>query len=209
MGITKRFRNALRPNKLPDADIVAAAPPSIKLLILKECAKDRYDDVTRIYKTVFPFIENCDVSSMAALGLLAAGVGDVPVFVIKERNVNALIPIQELSSGMQKVLIILADIVSLDQGYTYLIDEYENSLGVNAIDFLPSFLVDYQEGKQFIITTHHPYLINNMPVKDWRLFQREGSHVTVVNGDELSEKFGKSKQQAFVQLINAQQAVWK
>jgi hypothetical protein len=98
--------------------------------------------------------------------------------------------------------VIISDIVSLPEGAIYIIDEYENSLGVNAIDFLPQFLLDYGEKVQFLITTHHPYLINSMPIKSWRVFHRKGSRVVIKNGAEFETKYGKSKQQAFVQLLN-------
>ncbi len=83
-----------------------------------------------------------------------------------------------------------------------MIDEYENSLGINAIDFLPQFILDNGKDIQFFITTHHPYLINQMPIKDWLVFHREGSTVKNKSGIELEGLYGKSKQQAFVQLIN-------
>ena len=103
---------------------------------------------------------------------------------------------------MQKVLLIIADIITLPKGSIYIIDEYENSLGINAIDFLPEFLDAHGTDIQFLITTHHPYLINSMPMKKWRVFHRNGSRVSIKDGAEFEEKYGKSKQKAFVQLIN-------
>jgi predicted ATPase len=82
----------------------------------------------------------------------------------------------------------------------YIIDEYENSLGINAIDFLPNFIIEYGANNQFFIATHHPYLINNMPVRNWLVFNRTGSDVFITRGSE--ERYGKSKQQSFIKLIN-------
>ena len=113
-----------------------------------------------------------------------------------------MLPLNELSSGMQKVLLIVTDILTLPGDSVYIIDEYENSLGVNAIDFLPSFLIDHAGNNQFFITTHHPYLINNMPIKNWRIFTRQGPNVRIILGEELESRLGKSKQKAFIQLIN-------
>ena len=103
---------------------------------------------------------------------------------------------------MQKVLLIITDILTLPGDCVYIIDEYENSLGINAIDFLPSFLIDHAGNNQFFITTHHPCLINNMPIKNWRIFSRQGSDVHIKVGEEFETRFGKSKQKAFIQLIN-------
>ncbi len=103
---------------------------------------------------------------------------------------------------MLKVLLIITDIIALPEESIYMIDEYENSLGINAIDFLPQLLIDHGGQNQYFITTHHPYLINNMPIKHWRIFNRKGSTVTVKSGIEFEERFGKSKQEGFIQLIN-------
>ena len=103
---------------------------------------------------------------------------------------------------MQKVLLLLTDITTLIDNSIYMIDEYENSLGVNAIDFLPDFLAEYSGSNQFLITTHHPYLINNMPINNWRIFHQTGSDVIIKDGAEIAERYGKSKQQAFIQLLN-------
>jgi AAA15 family ATPase/GTPase len=103
---------------------------------------------------------------------------------------------------MQKVLLIVTDVLTLPKGSIYIIDEYENSLGTNAIDFLPQFLTDHGENGQFFITTHHPYLINSMPMRTWKVFRRQGGKVSIKSGEEFEEKYGKSKQRAFIQLIN-------
>ena len=104
---------------------------------------------------------------------------------------------------MQKVLLILTDVFTLPKdGGIYLIDEYENSLGINAINFFPSVFSEAETDSQFIITSHHPYIIGNVPVRDWIILHRNGINVIVKEGRELEEKFGKSKQAAFFQLIN-------
>ena len=68
--------------------------------------------------------------------------------------------------------------------------------------FSRNFLDEYGAGIQFLVTTHHPYLINSMPMKAWKVFHRNGSKVYIKGGEELEAKYGKSKQKAFVQLIN-------
>lgn len=181
----------------------ADLPLSGTLYLLRKGFRDRYEDVVRFYRTVFPFIEQCDLVDARLVDASVPIPGNVPVFVVREQGAPGQIALQQLSSGMQKVLLIMADIVSLPDGGTYLIDEYENSLGVNAIDFLPSFLADHAAGRQFILTTHHPYLINNMPVRDWRIFHRKGTQVSIKDGMEYADRFAKSHQAAFVQLINS------
>lgn len=167
---------------------------SAKLFFLSEKFPERYSLAVETFQQVFPSIKKCDMTIQSP--------GQVPIFFIKEEKINRNIPVLELSSGMQKVLLIIADIITLPKGSIYVIDEYENSLGINAIDFLPEFLADYGTDIQFLITTHHPYLINNMPMKTWRIFHRNGSSVSIKDGKEFEERYGKSKQKAFIQLIN-------
>jgi predicted ATPase len=127
---------------------------------------------------------------------------DVPVVFIKERGIKKPVQLNEIASGMQKVLLIITDVVTAPPDTLYMIDEYENSLGVNAIDFLPSFLNECGGSRQFIVTTHHPLLINAIPVSDWFVFHRRGLNIKVAHGSEIEARYGRSKQQRFVQLIN-------
>ena len=167
---------------------------SAKMFLLREMFPEQYSLAVETFQQVFSSIKKCDMTIQSP--------GQVPIFFIKEEKINRNIPVLELSSGMQKVLLIIADIITLPKGSIYIIDEYENSLGINAIDFLPEFLDDNGSDIQFLITTHHPYLINNMPMKTWRVFHRNGSSVSIKDGKEFEERYGKSKQKAFVQLIN-------
>ena len=159
-------------------------PLSAKLFFLREKFPERYSLAVETFQQVFPSIKKCDVSIQS----LAQVPAQVPIFFIKEEKINRNILLHELSSGMQKVLLIITDIITLQKGSIYIIDEYENSLGINAIDFLPEFLDDYGTGIQFLITTHHPYLINNMPMKTWRVFHRNGSSVSIKDGKEFEER---------------------
>ncbi len=177
-------------------------PLNAKLFFLKNSFPSLYELAVETFRGVFTTITDCDVQEMKNPRVRIDTRGILPAFFIKEKGVNRWVPLQELSSGMQKVLLIVTDILTLPRGSIYLIDEYENSLGVNAIDFLPQFIVDHGENIQFFITTHHPYLINSMPMKNWRVFRRVGSKVSIKPGSEFEEKYGKSKQRAFTQLIN-------
>ena len=203
-AITEDVRVAMKSKRVLEVMYQREFTVSVKLYFLRELFRPLYDEVVRFYRSIFPSIERCELTDMRTIGASAAYPERVPVFAIKEKFVDRLISIHELSSGMQKVLLIITDMVSLPEGSTYVIDEYENSLGVNAINFLPTFLADHGAGKQFIISTHHPYLINNIPVKFWRVFHRRGSEVLIKNGSYYEDKFSKSKQQAFIQLINDQ-----
>jgi len=174
---------------------------NVVLYLLNRYFTDEFELVCDHFKRVFPFVTELRMTT--ADKVVGGPFGsDVPVAMVKERGIEKPVPLQNVSSGMQKVLLIITDIVTAPLGLLYMIDEYENSLGVNAIDFLPSFLSECGGGRQYIITTHHPLLINAIPVSDWFIFHRRGLHIRITHGREIEDKYGRSKQQRFIQLIN-------
>ncbi len=179
-------------------------PLSSRLYILNRVFPDKYNQICNYFKSIFKTIQTCELPNFSTVyPEISDGLPHtIPVFAVREKGVKNLIGLNELWSGMQKVLLLLTDIMTLSGEDIYLLDEYENSLGINAINFFPDFLIQHGGNNQFIITTHHPYLINNMPIKDWYVFHRSGSDVAIMHGKELESRYGTSKQKAFVQLIN-------
>jgi predicted ATPase len=169
-----------------------------KLFLLSKYVPAMFELIVEHYKRVFPFIEQLSFKKAENLPI----AGDAIALLLSEKGVAKPIPLADISSGMQKVLLILADVVVSPPETLYMIDEYENSLGVNAINFLPSFLAECGRDKQFIITTHHPSLINAIPVENWFVFHRQGTKIRIKQGDELAGKFSRSKQEKFIQLLN-------
>jgi AAA domain, putative AbiEii toxin, Type IV TA system len=176
----------------------------LTLYFLQEYFPQAYGLVLEQFTRVFPFVSDIRIRPVteAFVGADVDVTGDILVATIKERGIAAPVPLNEISSGMLKVLLIITDVVTGPPYLLYMIDEYENSLGVNAINFLPSFLADCGGDRQFIVTTHHPLLINAIPVSDWFIFHRKGLHIRVMHGSEIVERYGRSKQQRFIQLIN-------
>jgi hypothetical protein len=175
---------------------------SASLFLLSRYFPSDFSAIRDYYKAVFPFVTRMEIHDLSDVHRRLGIPGRIPILCIQERNVDEWISIEGLSSGMLKVLLILTDIYLLPEGGVYLIDEYENSLGINAIEFLPTLLLELKKDIQFFIASHHPYIINQIPIGNWYIFHRTGSEVTIKYGEELVDRFGKSKQQAFIQLIN-------
>ena len=176
----------------------------LTLYFLQKYFLKEYNVVLEQFTRVFPFVSDIRIKPVEEAFVVSdvQMTGDILVATIKERGITEFVPLNEISSGMLKVLLIITDVVSGSPQLLYMIDEYENSLGVNAINFLPSFLKDCGGERQFIITTHHPLLINAIPVSDWFIFHRKGHHIRVMHGAQIVERYGQSKQQRFIQLIN-------
>jgi ABC-type Na+ transport system ATPase subunit NatA len=125
-----------------------------------------------------------------------------PVFLLelKEIGVDRWITQSNLSMGMLKTLAHIVEIHLLSEGSILLIDEFENSLGINCIDVVTELLNDRKD-IQFIITSHHPYIINKIPMQYWKIITRKGSIVTATDATDYEELSG-SRHKVFTQLIN-------
>jgi len=121
---------------------------------------------------------------------------------IKEKGVKDWIFQNNISSGMLKTLIHISELYLSPEGTVILIDEFENSLGINCIDVVTDLIME-NRNIQFILTSHHPYIINNIGMEHWKIVTRKGGVVTVKDAKDLN--LGKSRHQAFTQLINLEE----
>ncbi|MDM8526738.1 AAA family ATPase [Anaerolineales bacterium HSG24] len=119
-------------------------------------------------------------------------------FSIKEAHVTNWIPGERVSAGMFKVLMFITDMYLAPDDAVILLDEFENSLGVNCIEIVNEMVLKRRR-LQYIFTSHHPYIINDIPMPCWRIVTRKGNTVTVNHPDDY--KLGKSKHTAFKQLL--------
>ena len=126
-----------------------------------------------------------------------------PVLQILEKGVEKWISQQNVSSGMFRTIIQLSELYLSPDGTVVLIDEFENSLGVNCLDVLTDDLLDHNRRLQFIITSHHPYIINNVSSERWKIVTRSGGTVRTRNADDL--RISRSSHESFLQLLNNEQ----
>jgi ABC-type transport system involved in cytochrome c biogenesis ATPase subunit len=120
--------------------------------------------------------------------------------IIKKENVRLVLNQDDLSSGMLKTFWHLAEIYLSPRNSVILIDEFENSLGVNCLDSITEDLTDSDHQLQFIITSHHPYVINNVRPSHWKIVTRQGGEVTVKSAEDFH--ISPSRQKAYIDLIN-------
>jgi predicted ATPase len=173
-----------------------------KMNLLRTMDAGMYSRITELFKQAFPYILDTSIQTFSQMfQTLPMGL-QAPVFCIKEKNIKNWIPTNDISSGMQKIFLLILDLFLMKDSGILLIDEYENSLGINAINFLPDLIHSISDTCQFIITSHHPYIINNIPIEQWHVFHRSGLVVQIKSGKELRERYKASKQEHFVQLIN-------
>ncbi len=170
----------------------------LKLYLCYENEKDVFEEIKNHYLSIFPNVEDIKIEPIEDKNTPVFLIDRLPFIQIKERGVEKWIKENKISSGMLKSLLHISELYLLSEGSVILIDEFENSLGVNCIDFLTDDLIHENSKIQFIATSHHPYVINNIPYEYWKVVTRKGGLINIKDAKDF--KLGKSKQQAFVQL---------
>ncbi len=168
-----------------------------KLFLAYQNVKEAFEWIKQDFLAVFPHVEDLKVELIQPFNFADE---IFPVVYIKEKGVTHWIGAGKISSGMLRTLMFIIEIHLCADGSVILIDEFENSLGVNCIDTVTDFLTNHERDLQFIITTHHPYIINHIPSKYWKLVTRQAGKVTTRDASEFN--LGNSKHEAFIQLMN-------
>ncbi|MEG5031766.1 AAA family ATPase [Microcoleus sp. AT3-D2] len=173
-------------------------PIQIKLAFICRIFSDIFHKIKGIFIQAFPQVEDIKIEPVQDE---ESSFISFPI-QIKEKGVNNWIFQNNISSGMLKTLIHISELYLSPEGTVILIDEFENSLGINCIDVVTDLIVE-NRNIQFILTSHHPYIINNIGMENWKIVTRKGGVVTVIDAKDLN--LGKSRHQAFMQLINLEE----
>ena len=169
-----------------------------KLYLTYENEPNIFKKIRSRFIDIFQQIEDIKIEPMEINELPKRLTENTAVISIKEKSVPKWIREDRMSSGMLRTIIHVSDIFLSNEGSVILIDEFENSLGINCIDILTDDLIHENKTLQFIATSHHPYIINNIPYEYWKIVTRQGGHIRICNASDYH--LGKSKQDAFIQL---------
>tara|TARA_R110002020_G_scaffold274311_4_gene489428 strand:+ start:1520 stop:2686 length:1167 start_codon:yes stop_codon:yes gene_type:complete len=196
-------------NKYKDIESIREADENIitKLYLAYKNAPSIMESIKDRFIDIFPFVKDVRIAPIDFKDIDEAPplLREIPFVQIKEINVEDWIIQHQISSGMYRTLMHLSELYLCPEGTVILIDEFENSLGVNCIDELTMDLqTSSHRNLQFIITSHHPYIINQIHFKNWKLVTRKGSNVKTRDADKLVD-FTKSKQEAFIQLTQLEE----
>lgn len=168
-----------------------------KLYLCSQFAPEQMDEIREQFFDIFPFVTD-----------LRVGVDRDAVrnrIQLKERGMNDWIDERQLSHGMQKVLMQIAQIHLCESGSVFLLDNVETGLGLNCIgDFVRNMMIHGRD-LQFIVATHHPYVINQISHENWRVVVRDTNKTSFANISDLKDKKTnqlRSKHESFTQLIN-------
>jgi hypothetical protein len=165
--------------------------------VVQETLRDDWEDLQSAYCAIFPGVKEIGVERVRLPDSRSKFA-----LRIREEGVDHWIPQERISSGMVRTLAHMIELTVAPSGSVIVIDEFENSLGVNCMPPLVDFLLARAPDFQYVLTSHHPYIINNLPTNTWKLVMRKGPIVHVVSARDIPALRGVSHHQAFTRLIN-------
>lgn len=172
----------------------------VKLDMARQIKADAYTDITERFMEIFPQVTAVKIAPINGdKGYMSA----IPFVQIKEKGSTIWIPQFNMSAGMCRTLTQIAQMYLCPEGTLFLIDEFENSLGVNCIEDLTGDLLTTERDLQFIISSHSAYIINNIDMHLWRLVSRKGAHIKMRPVDELIDE--DSAHEYYMQLLQLEE----
>lgn len=186
---------------LTDLDILT------KALILQNKFPDSFAVIVDRFKEIFDQVEEVRVQAKrggeGVIRRRSVSISpDQLKIAMRERGMDSWLVSSQLSSGMLRTFAHLLNLALATAGTVILIDEFENSLGVNCLPQVADHILGRAGELQFIITSHHPYVINNVPASMWRVVTREGSTVRVLGLEDLPALATASRHDRFTILTN-------
>jgi AAA15 family ATPase/GTPase len=148
------------------------------------------------------FYKVADIRIQSKLIKIGNREGRELFFELQEASSMQWISQSRISAGMMRSLYLLFELFLISRESVILIDEFENGLGINCMPQLADLILEYEDRVQFILTSHHPYIINNIPWETWQLVSWEGSKICVKPATEIPELKTSSSLDKFTQLIN-------
>ncbi len=171
----------------------------VKMAMLNHCRPEFFEHIKNEFIEIFPQVE--DIKIETSQQNFEEKTLITHSLLIKEKGISGWVEQSRISAGMYKTFLQLAQMHLWPRNSVIIIDEFENSLGINCIDTLTDAIMSQSGDLQFIITSHHPYIINNISPDHWKVVQRRYDRVTTTDAKTLG--LGRSNQDAFIQLINS------
>lgn len=172
-------------------------PTVLKAYFLQRFFPHIFNEIKYTYIEIFPSIQDIKIT-----------INREPdnryslLFEIKETFSETWITQLRISSGMYRTLTYLIEVIAAPEESIIMIDEFENSLGLNCMPQLTEFILDKSPNLQFILTSHHPYIINNIPWETWQLVSRTNGTIKSKKATDIPELDTASSLDKFTQLIN-------
>lgn len=190
-GVMKtKINDVLKNNKETEFKVFSHLPIAIKVYIAKRYYEDIYYKIFEAVKELFIEIQDIDIVRDTAREM----------YLIAIKVYDKVLLQHEISNGMLKTIYYIVELFTMSENSLVLIDEFENGLGVNCIDLLSEMLITERKDLQFIITSHHPKIINGIPKEKWKIIDRNIS--VIENTGSIEYGVGNSQHDAYFNLLN-------
>jgi predicted ATPase len=104
------------------------------------------------------------------------------LLALKEHNLNRAVPIEHISDGTLRFLLLLAIFYNPKRGKLICIDEPEIGLHPDMIRTIAEGIkYASQNGTQIIVATHSPLLLNAFDLEDLRIFEKDANNSTIIS----------------------------
>ncbi len=196
-NLSKRYDSL---EKIQESDLETP----LKLFFLQKANKKTFSTIKQRFADIFPQVDDLKIASLETKEKeMPDFLKDYPFIQIKEKGVKQWISQNRISSGMFRTLMQLSELYLCSEGTVFLIDEFENSLGINCINEITNDILASKRKLQFVLTSHHPYIIDNIGYNNWKLVTRNAGIIKTHNIDKYN--IGNSKHSAFMQLIQLEE----
>lgn len=161
--------------------------------------KQKFSDFEFCFSNIFPEVKSIKPKVITAIVDPENGIEKSLIMINLKLENDTTVKQFNISSGMFKSMMILSELFFGNSYSPIIIDEVENSLGINC---LPDILDELNISEnQVIITTHHPRIINNVEPKNWKIINRNGSNIIANEAEQFINS--TSHHDKFIQLINS------
>lgn len=188
--LTAKVVDIINKNEKQSFKAFSHLPAAVKIYIAKRYYFDIYVRIFSAVKELFMEIEDIDVIEDSTRQMYLVAIKVYGKQLLQDN----------ISNGMLKTIYYIVELYTMSEDSLVLIDEFENGLGVNCIDLLSEKLLGERKDLQFIITSHHPKIINGIAQNRWKIIDRDGS--TVKNCSSSMYGIGNSQHEAYFNLIN-------
>lgn len=185
-----KIKESFRENATQPFEKFSHLPVPLKIYITKEYYPKMYAQIFSAVKELFMEINSIDIVEDS----------DREVYMVAIDVYGKRLLQHEISNGMLKTIYYIVELITMPTNSLVLIDEFENGLGVNCIDVLAELLLGERKDLQFVITSHHPKIINQISNKKWKIIERETATVKNFTAEEYG--IMHSQHDAYFNLIN-------
>ena len=185
-----KIKESFKENEKQPFEKFSHLPVPLKIYITKKYYPQMYAQIFSAVKELFMEINSIDIVEDP----------DREIYMVAIDVYGKRLLQHEISNGMLKTIYYIVELITMSKYSLVLIDEFENGLGVNCIDVLAELLLGERRDLQFVITSHHPKIINQISNKKWKIIERDIATVKNFTAEEYG--IMHSQHDAYFNLIN-------